>query len=236
MNARCPLMTLAREAAVDRAAFYGSRPYAHLREEFETRLRALRQAGDIPDRRDAQIAGLKDEVAALRQRLADRDTTITGLSEFRDQAIARLAAQHDEINRLRTQNKRSAAVHLLPAPGDRVVQLTRPARHGSHVIPVTSAAPNRHVHHDPDSSRMSRSGQPNRNTDHSEHGDCKNKAHADLMAITGGDAFRVRTYEKAARSAGTRMTFPSSTRTVCGRSPMWAPPSRGRSRSSCGPG
>ena len=114
---KCDIKTLAREAAIDRAAFYGSRPYAHLREEFEARLQARQQAGEIPDRRDAQIARLKDEITTLRQRLADRDTTITTLNGFRDQALARLAAQHDEITRLRTQNKRAATVRLLPTPG-----------------------------------------------------------------------------------------------------------------------
>lgn len=114
---KCDIKTLALEATVDRAAFYGSRPYAHLRKEFENRLQARQQAGDVPDRRDAQIARLKDEISALRQRLADRDTTITTLRGFRDQALARLAAQHDEITRLRTQNKRAATVRLLPAPG-----------------------------------------------------------------------------------------------------------------------
>jgi hypothetical protein len=113
---KCDIKTLAREASVDRAAFYGTRPYAHLREEFETRLQARQQAGDIPDRRDAQIARLKDENSTLRQRLTDYDTTITTLRSFRDQALARLAAQHDEITRLRTQNKRAANVRLLPAP------------------------------------------------------------------------------------------------------------------------
>jgi hypothetical protein len=113
---KCDIKTLAREASVDRAAFYGTRPYAHLREEFETRLQARQQAGDIPDRRDAQIARLKDENATLRQRLTDHDTTITTLRSFRDQALARLAAQHDEITCLRTQNKRAANVRLLPAP------------------------------------------------------------------------------------------------------------------------
>jgi hypothetical protein len=112
---KCDIKTLALEAAVDRAAFYGSRPYAHLREEFENRLQARQQAGVVPDRRDAQIARLKDEISTLRQRLADRDTTITTLRGFKDQALARLAAQHDEITRLRTQNKHSARVRLLPA-------------------------------------------------------------------------------------------------------------------------
>ena len=114
---KCDIKTLAREAAVDRAAFYGSRPYARLREEFETRLQARQQAGDIPDRRDAQIARLNDEITRLRQRLADRDTMITTLRGFKDQALARLAAQHEEITRLRAQNKRAATVRLLPAAG-----------------------------------------------------------------------------------------------------------------------
>jgi hypothetical protein len=114
---KCDVKTLALEAAVDRAAFYGTRPYAHLREEFETRLQARQQAGDIPDRRDAQITRLKDEITTLRQRLADRDTTIATLRDLKDQVLARLAAQHDEITRLRTQAKRAATVHLLPVPG-----------------------------------------------------------------------------------------------------------------------
>ena len=107
--------TLALAAAVDRAALYGTRPYAHLREEFETRLKARQQAGDLPDPRDAQINRLKDENAALRQRLADRDTTITTLTGFREQALARLAAQHDEITRLRQQAGGIAKVRRLPA-------------------------------------------------------------------------------------------------------------------------
>jgi chromosome segregation ATPase len=96
-------------------AFYGTRPYARLREEFETRLQARQQAGDLPDRRDAQIARLRDEITTLRQRLADRDNTITGLRDFKNRAVAQLAGQHDEINRLRSQNERAAKVRLLPA-------------------------------------------------------------------------------------------------------------------------
>jgi hypothetical protein len=113
---KCDVKTLALAATIDRAAFYGTRPYARLREENEARLKAIQQAGDIPDPREAQIARLKDENTALRHRLADRDTTITTLTDFQKHALARLAAQHDEITRLRTQNKRVATVHLLPAP------------------------------------------------------------------------------------------------------------------------
>ncbi|GAA4507925.1 hypothetical protein GCM10023191_067030 [Actinoallomurus oryzae] len=49
---RCDIKTLARESGIDRTALYGTRPYAHLREEFETRLTVIRQAGDSPDPRD----------------------------------------------------------------------------------------------------------------------------------------------------------------------------------------
>jgi hypothetical protein len=131
---KCDIKTLAREAAVDRAAFYGTRPYAHLRKEFETRLLASQQAGDTTDRRDAQIARLKDENATLRQRLADHDTTITTLRSFKDQALARLATQHDEITRLRTRDKRAATVRLLPTPAPETGPSTRTAPPS---IPVT---------------------------------------------------------------------------------------------------
>jgi hypothetical protein len=100
-DGRCDVKTLAREAGVDRTAFYGTRPYAALRVEFEQRLQALQQAGEIPDPRDAQIARLKRELAALKQRLARSDRTIGELTDLRTQALARLAAQHDEIVRLR---------------------------------------------------------------------------------------------------------------------------------------
>lgn len=116
---RCDIKTLAREAGVDRTAFYGSRPYAHLRAEFERRLRTLEQAGDQPDPRDAQITRLKDEITRLKDRLAQSATTIGDLSAFRAQALARLTAQHDEITRLRRQADQAGSVHRLAprAPG-----------------------------------------------------------------------------------------------------------------------
>ncbi|UCA50509.1 hypothetical protein LEL86_14965 [Streptomyces sp. WA6-1-16] len=102
---KCDIKTLAIEAAVDRTAFYGTRPYAHLREEFEHRLQSLRTAGDIPDPRDAQIERLKSEITKLKARLTRSDSAIEELTDFRTQALARLAAQHEEILHLR----RSAA-------------------------------------------------------------------------------------------------------------------------------
>jgi hypothetical protein len=100
-DGRCDVKTLAREAGVERTAFYGTRPYAHLRVEFEQRLGALQQTGGTPDPRNAQIIRLKREVAALKQRLARSEATIGELTAFRTQALARLAAQHDELTRLR---------------------------------------------------------------------------------------------------------------------------------------
>ncbi len=113
---RCDIKTLAREARVDRTAFYGSRPYAHLREEFERRLRALGQAGEQPDPRDAQITRLKDEVTRLKERLSQSAATISELTAFRAQALARLAAQHDEITRLRSAPGTRGNIRSLPPP------------------------------------------------------------------------------------------------------------------------
>jgi hypothetical protein len=115
-DGKCDVKTLAREAGIDRTAFYGSRPYARLREEFEQRLRELDQAGEQPGPRDAQVARLKAEISQLRERLAQSAGTITELTAFRDRALARLAAQHDEITRLRHDVQRAASVRRLPAP------------------------------------------------------------------------------------------------------------------------
>lgn len=56
---RCDVKTLAAESGLDRTAFYGTRPYARLRVEFEQRLAALQQAGERPDPREAQLTRLK---------------------------------------------------------------------------------------------------------------------------------------------------------------------------------
>jgi len=114
---RCDVKTLALEAGIDRTAFYGNRPYAHLREEFERRLRTLEQAGGQPGPRDAQITRLKDEVTRLNERLAQSVATIVDLTAFRTQALARLAAQHDEIIRLRSTLGSRGNIRGLPQPG-----------------------------------------------------------------------------------------------------------------------
>jgi len=113
-DGRCDIKTLAREASVDRTAFYGTRPYAHLREEFEQRLQALHAAGEVPDPRDAQIAWMKNEIDTLRQRLTRRDQSILELVDIKNEALSRLAAQHDQITHLRREADGTSHVRRLP--------------------------------------------------------------------------------------------------------------------------
>jgi hypothetical protein len=44
----------------------------------------------------------------MPQRLTERDETIADLAAFRTKALSRLAAQHDEITRLRTAGPAAA--------------------------------------------------------------------------------------------------------------------------------
>ncbi len=113
---KCDIKTLALESGVDRTAFYGDRPYARLREEFEAKLAAAVQDGDAPDPRDAQIGRLKAQAATLTERLARQDGVIAELSDFKTQALSRIAAQHDEITRLRREVQQAARVRRLPVP------------------------------------------------------------------------------------------------------------------------
>ncbi|MDH2387670.1 hypothetical protein QCN29_02475 [Streptomyces sp. HNM0663] len=128
---KCDLKTLAAEAGVTRTGFYPKKnrdgterpgPYQHLGEEFERRLRALQDAGEVPDPRTAQIERLKAEVAQLKDRVAARDAALRELEDFRVQAVSRLAAQHEEITRLRGQVAQAGEagnVRRLAGAGDR---------------------------------------------------------------------------------------------------------------------
>lgn len=121
---KCDLKTLALESGVTRTGFYPKKnrdgttrpgPYQHLAEEFERRLTALQQAGEIVDPRDAQIERLKAQVAGLKERVTKRDEVVAELTEFKTAAISQLAAQHDEITRLREQTAALENVRRLPA-------------------------------------------------------------------------------------------------------------------------
>ncbi|BCJ51866.1 hypothetical protein Asp14428_33410 [Actinoplanes sp. NBRC 14428] len=108
-------------AGVDRTAFYGDRPYAHLRTEFEERLQQLHQTGQTPDPRTAQIPRLKAEIDHLKQRISQADQKTAELTDFRGQAVARLAAQHDEIVRLREVAAGTSHVIRLPTNRSKLI-------------------------------------------------------------------------------------------------------------------
>ncbi|WIV57931.1 hypothetical protein [Amycolatopsis nalaikhensis] len=96
---KCDVKTLANTSGVTRAALYTT--YLHLKEEFERRRAQLRDAGVITDPRDAQIDRLKEQVRQLKERLATKEQDNADLTALRTQALSRLAAQHEEITRLR---------------------------------------------------------------------------------------------------------------------------------------
>lgn len=128
---KCDVKTLAIEAGITRAALYST--YLHLKEEFEARRDRMRADGQIPDPRVAQIQRLKTDVAQLRTRVAARENTIAELDAFRTVALGRLAAQHDEIVRLRRALSAALArpsnVRALRTDRDRGT-LTPPQEHG----------------------------------------------------------------------------------------------------------
>jgi NAD-dependent SIR2 family protein deacetylase len=98
---KCNVKSVCVLAAVPRATFY--RTYPHLKAEFDRRRSAAQDNGQQPDSRHACIDRLKSEITELRTRLIDRDREIAGLTRFRDTALSRLTAQHDEIIALRCQ-------------------------------------------------------------------------------------------------------------------------------------
>jgi hypothetical protein len=120
---KCDLKTLATLAGVIRTSFYPKKhragtprhgPYEHLAEEFEQRMQELQDAGEIIDPRDAQVDRLKKQVDELKERISTRDERLAELTEFRTLAISRLAAQHDEVERLRAQVAESGTLRALP--------------------------------------------------------------------------------------------------------------------------
>ncbi|WP_370382179.1 hypothetical protein [Catenulispora sp. GAS73] len=124
-GAKCGLKSLAEQAGVPRTGFYPKKnrdgtarpgPYQHLAAKFEQQLASLIAAGAVVDPRAAQIQRLKAENAGLRRRIADRDETIAEFTAFKTTAISRLAAQHDEIERLRRPGlEQSDNIRPLPA-------------------------------------------------------------------------------------------------------------------------
>lgn len=109
---KCDVKTLATASGITRAALYST--YLHLKEEFERRRDQLRDTGVIPDPREQQIERLKAQVDSLKTRLAAEEQQKAELTVFRIQAVSRLAAQHEEITRLRATLAAGGVVRSLP--------------------------------------------------------------------------------------------------------------------------
>ncbi|MEW1734418.1 hypothetical protein AB0346_00510 [Nocardia beijingensis] len=109
---KCDVKTLAATSGITRAALYST--YLHLKEEFEQRRDHPRTAGVITDPRESQIERLKQQVEHLKNRVTVSEQRNAELTAFRVQAVSRLAAQYDEINRLRTALVSSGAVREFP--------------------------------------------------------------------------------------------------------------------------
>jgi hypothetical protein len=104
---------LAVESGVDHTAFYGTRPHRSPR-RVRTAPMFTPAGCDQPDPRDAQITRLKTEITGLKNRVVESTSTINELTEFQAQALARLAAQDDEIIRLRAAATSASRVSRLP--------------------------------------------------------------------------------------------------------------------------
>lgn len=100
---KCDIKSLCALAGVPRATLY--RTYPYLKTEFDQHLGRLRANGEQPDDRSAQLQRLKAEIVTLRERLSNTNKTIADLEAFRETALSRLAAQHDEICALRTKSE-----------------------------------------------------------------------------------------------------------------------------------
>ncbi|MFI5540661.1 hypothetical protein ACIA5H_30135 [Nocardia sp. NPDC051900] len=109
---KCDVKTLAASGGVTRAALYST--YLHLKEEFEQRRERLRTVGVISDPREYQIERLKAQVEHLENRVTVEEQRNAELAAFRVQAVSRLAAQYDEITRLRAALASGGTVRGIP--------------------------------------------------------------------------------------------------------------------------
>ena len=111
---KCDVKSLCVLAGVPRATLYRTHP--HLKAEFDRQRDAAQDNGKHPDPRLARLDRCKTEIINLRSRLADRDRKISELKLFRDTALSRLTAQHDEITALRTQLQAASGTKIRSLP------------------------------------------------------------------------------------------------------------------------
>lgn len=109
---KCDVKILAAASGITRAALYST--YLHLKEEFERRRDQVRDTGVIPDPREQQIERLKSQVDSLKKRLTAEEQQKAELTAFRVHAVSQLAAQHEEITRLRATLAARGVVRRIP--------------------------------------------------------------------------------------------------------------------------
>ncbi|MER7146463.1 hypothetical protein [Streptomyces xanthochromogenes] len=68
------------------------------------------------DPREAQITWLEAAITQLREQPTQSEQTVEELTDFCGQAVARLAAQHEEVVRLREATAEESKVRRLPTP------------------------------------------------------------------------------------------------------------------------
>jgi hypothetical protein len=115
---KCDVKTLASASGVTRAALYST--YLQMKEEFERRRDQLRESGVVTDPRDSQIQRLKEKVTQLQERQSVTEKENSDLAAFRIQVLSCLAAQREEIIRLRAAAAGVTIVRDLSAARNRV--------------------------------------------------------------------------------------------------------------------
>jgi len=111
---RCDITTLVVEAGVNRTAFYGTRPHADLRASSNAAYGPSSRLAISPTRATRRSPASRPRFTGLKNRVVESTSTINQLTEFQTQALARLAAQHDEIIRLRAAATSASRVSRLP--------------------------------------------------------------------------------------------------------------------------
>lgn len=74
--------------------------------------------GRLSHPRDAQVDRLKQQVDELKKRITARDEQLAEPTVFKALAISRLAAQHEEIERLGTQVTEGSSLRAVPKAGE----------------------------------------------------------------------------------------------------------------------
>ncbi|MBP2216523.1 hypothetical protein [Arthrobacter sp. CAN_C5] len=96
------ITSLCSIANVSRATMY--RTYPHLKAEFEQQRFLRDQAGPSPGSTPEQEQKLQTERDRLQFRLAEMASKVRELENFKEQALSRLAAQNEELLRLRSNS------------------------------------------------------------------------------------------------------------------------------------